>query len=72
MAEIVYSNPSKQSPCKECKDRYMGCHSVCGKYAAYRAALEEEKEFDKFDKDCEAYIRAKNKKMQKIARRIRR
>lgn len=60
-----------RSPCFGCKDRYMGCHSKCDRYAAYRAALEEEKQLDKFDKDCEDYIRAKNKKMQKIARRIR-
>ncbi len=28
------------SPCKDCTDRCMGCHSTCGDYAEYKQALE--------------------------------
>ena len=24
------------SPCKDCKDRYLGCHSKCEKYIEYK------------------------------------
>jgi len=29
------------SPCKDCTDRCMGCHSTCGDYAEYKRALED-------------------------------
>lgn len=29
------------SPCKDCTDRCMGCHSTCGDYAEYKQALED-------------------------------
>lgn len=28
------------SPCKDCTDRCMGCHTTCGDYAIYKQALE--------------------------------
>ena len=28
-----------QAPCKECKDRILGCHSTCKKYLSYRKEL---------------------------------
>lgn len=27
-------------PCKDCPDRYLGCHSKCDKYKAFRAERE--------------------------------
>ena len=32
---------SIESPCKDCPDRHVGCHSECGKYIAYDAALKD-------------------------------
>lgn len=29
------------SPCKDCADRCIGCHSTCGDYAEYKQALED-------------------------------
>lgn len=29
------------APCHHCPDRAPGCHSVCEKYRAYRAELDE-------------------------------
>lgn len=29
------------SPCKDCTDRCIGCHSTCGDYAIYKQKLEE-------------------------------
>lgn len=32
----------KKSPCKDCKDRYVGCHSQCSAFAEYRTIHNEE------------------------------
>ncbi len=29
------------SPCKDCRDRFVGCHSKCGKYNAFRVKVAE-------------------------------
>lgn len=29
-----------KSPCKDCPDRYVGCHDRCSKYLAYKAERE--------------------------------
>lgn len=31
-------------PCKGCEDRCIGCHSTCGDYKEYKAALEARRE----------------------------
>lgn len=28
------------SPCKDCEDRCIGCHTTCGDYAEYKQTLE--------------------------------
>lgn len=30
-----------RAPCKDCKDRMIGCHSTCEKYQAYRLQQDE-------------------------------
>lgn len=35
---------SKDSPCKNCDERYCGCHSKCEKYTSFDRALKEERE----------------------------
>ena len=29
------------APCKDCPDRYVGCHSKCEKYLSFRKKLNE-------------------------------
>ena len=31
---------ARVSPCKDCGDRQLGCHSVCDKYMAYREYMD--------------------------------
>ena len=38
------ANYIKKSPCQDCEDRELGCHSACSKYLGYR---EMNKEFYK-------------------------
>ena len=33
-----------QSPCKDCKEREVGCHAACKKYAGYCKELESWKQ----------------------------
>ena len=33
-----------KSPCKDCPDRYVGCHERCSKYLAYKAEREAERQ----------------------------
>lgn len=32
------------APCKDCKDRVLGCHSKCEKYIAFKKEMAKEKE----------------------------
>lgn len=57
-SRICYHTSMNPCPCKDCKDRVVGCHSGCGKYAeflvtdkAIKDAMKEQK------KDENAYIR---------------
>ena len=34
-------------PCKDCKDRYLACHSNCSRYKEWRANLDKLKEENK-------------------------
>lgn len=56
----------KSSPCKDCSDRYVGCHSKCDRYKAWSEAHERELEQTKKAKYADAMymehiIRTKNK-----------
>ena len=35
--------------CKDCKDRYVGCHSNCDDYKKYSERLEEANRLRKYD-----------------------
>lgn len=37
--QYSYGSPHK-NPCKDCKDRKVGCHSKCEKYKSFREDLE--------------------------------
>lgn len=39
----TYDHSKGISPCKDCKDRHIGCHAHCKKYKAYRREINETK-----------------------------
>ena len=41
------------APCKNCKDRYVGCHSKCDKYIKFKKDLRKTKYKEKIDKKIE-------------------
>ena len=40
----IYGPIRDISPCKDCKDRYIGCHDKCVLYAEWKAEIERVKE----------------------------
>ena len=38
---LVVTN--KKAPCKECKERYLGCHDKCSHYKEYKKDLDDKK-----------------------------
>ena len=40
-------------PCKDCKDREIGCHSKCKKYLTFKKDLKKAKAKEKFEKKIE-------------------
>lgn len=56
-------------PCKDCKDRAVGCHSICQKYIAAKEKAEQEKKNPKaefaMDVQIEIYKRDTIRKVQK-------
>ena len=44
MSGLSSSNANIASNCKNCKDRYPGCHDKCEDYKDYRTRLENFKE----------------------------
>lgn len=61
------------APCKDCKDRVVGCHSVCEKYITYRILKDKENE----DREKQAALERdlniieKNRKRKRIPRKKR-
>lgn len=44
-----------QSPCKDCPDRQLGCHSVCKRYDAYKAQKAKEAKLHLESSELAAY-----------------
>ena len=55
-------------PCKDCKDRAVGCHSICQKYIAAKEKAEQEKKNPKaelaLDVQIEIYKRDAIRRVQ--------
>lgn len=49
--QIIYSlgNPNKNT-CKDCKDRKVGCHSKCEKYAEFKKELDRQVKANQINK----------------------
>ena len=43
-------------PCKDCKDREIGCHSKCKKYLDFKKDLKKTKAKEKYEKKIFIYI----------------
>lgn len=44
-------------PCKDCKERHLGCHGGCKKYAEYKAQVEKNKDaYHKANHDILSYV----------------
>ena len=60
-----------QSPCKDCQDRHMGCHSTCQLYIDYDVANKRYKEelnkmkTKEWGNITHAYVKALKKKGKK-------
>lgn len=46
------------SPCKNCEDRCIGCHTTCGDYAIYKQELELRRTEVKAENDITAFEKA--------------
>lgn len=45
------------SPCQNCKERHLGCHGGCKKYAEYKAQAEKNKDaYHKANHDILSYV----------------
>ncbi len=55
--------------CHGCAERREGCHALCPKYAAFKAALAERKAAQKGMQDFEAYQRVSRAKMRNARRK---
>jgi hypothetical protein len=57
-----------KSPCKNCTDRCIGCHTTCGDYAEYKQELERRRTEVKTENEKEAFVRAVKSKISKANR----
>ena len=60
------------SPCKNCTDRCIGCHTTCGDYAEYKQELERRRTEIKKENETETFVRAVRAKISKANRDRRR
>lgn len=60
------------SPCQNCTDRCIGCHTTCGDYAEYKQELERRRTEVKAVNDITAFEKAIKKKIAKANRDRRR
>jgi hypothetical protein len=60
------------SPCQNCTDRCIGCHTTCGDYAEYKQELERRRTEVKAENESRAFERAVKAKIAKANRDRRR
>lgn len=56
------------SPCKNCTDRCIGCHTTCGDYAEYKQELERRRTEIKKENETETFVRVVKSKIAKANR----
>jgi len=67
-AQVDASANRIMSPCKNCTDRCIGCHTTCGDYAIYKQELERRRTEVKAENEKEAFVRAVKGKIAKASR----
>ena len=56
------------SPCKDCKNRKLGCHGECKKYAEFKAQAEKNKDaYHKANHDILSYVGQENNYVVRIS-----
>ena len=55
-----------KGPCKNCDNRFVGCHSECLKYIDYRQKLDVYRQTEKTDKKVRADYGSVRKKKGKV------
>lgn len=45
--------PRQTAPCKDCKDRCVGCHSICQKYIEFQRINEKQRQLIQ---DAKGYV----------------
>lgn len=45
------------APCKNCKDRYLGCHDHCDKYKAFKEEIKKLRNSDSKEYEIRDYVR---------------
>lgn len=57
-----------KSPCMNCTDRCIGCHTTCGDYAEYKQELERRRYDMKLESEAVAFEKAVKKKIARASR----
>lgn len=58
-----------KSPCQNCTDRCIGCHTTCGDYAIYKQHLEEARAKEKAEAESTAFAYSVKKAVLKQVER---
>jgi hypothetical protein len=58
-------------PCKDCKRRFLGCHSSCGEYKTWKN-LKETERTERQTKRMEEYDYAFSQRMERYSKRRKR
>lgn len=56
-------------PCRDCTERFVGCHSQCVKYTNYRSVLDSTNQKAALDNICKAYAGANRAKINEAKRK---
>ena len=56
------------SPCNNCTDRCIGCHTTCGDYAEYTRELDRRRKDMKAENDITAFEKAIKARIAKASR----
>lgn len=57
------------APCKDCKERIVGCHATCKKYKKYREQLEQFKKDTRHIPSTLAAARTTHNSLRRLRRR---
>lgn len=61
-----------KSPCKNCTERYVGCHSKCKAYTEYTAILVAYREAKEYRGDVFGYVKDSNNRIRRRTNRNKR